>query len=103
MNDDARFNPAPTKAEISGGNVNYYRVQVTVPNQAEAPYIAECSDIIEALQMDFNEGEAFKALWRRAASRLGKEKANNTAYRDAQKVEHFARRMLILHEVNGPQ
>ena len=99
MNDDARFNPAPTKAEISGGNVNYYRVKVTAPNQAEAPYIAECSDIIEALQMDFNEGNAFKALWRRAAGRLGNvKKGNEDPLYDAQKIKFYGTRILEQEE-----
>lgn len=83
------------KQENSGLNVDYYRVHITMPNQADAPYVAECSDIIEHTGMDFNEGEAFKALWRNAAARtLGKQKAGDDAIRNAQKVFHFGRRIL---------
>lgn len=89
----------PVKEENSGGNVNYYRVAVVRPNQSKTAYTAECSDIIEALGMDFNEGEAFATIWRRAAQRtLGLVKAGNTAKRDAEKVAHFGRRMLAQYE-----
>lgn len=83
--------------ENSGGNVSYYLCPVTNPNQAAEPYVAECSDIIEALGMDFNEGEAFKAIWRKAAERtLGKKKAGNEARRDVEKVIHYGKRMLAV-------
>jgi len=83
--------------ENSGGPVSYYLVQVQRPNQIEGPYQAECSDIIEALGMDFNEGEAFKAIWRKAAERtLGLAKEGNTPFRDAEKVAHYGKRMLIM-------
>lgn len=89
----------PKSVEKSGGKVSYYTVEVTKPNQLPAPYFAECSDIIEALGMNFNEGEAFKALWRKAAARtLGLTKAGNTDLYDAQKVEHYGRRERILLE-----
>lgn len=89
------------KTENSGGKVNYYRVLISNPNQAEFTYIAECSDIIEALGMDFNEGEAFKAIWRKAAQRsLGIGKEGNTSKRDAEKIAHYANRILILEKQN---
>lgn len=84
----------PTEGEDTGTDANYYLCEVTNPNRGE-PYMAECSDIIEALGMDFNEGEAFKGIWRMAAERtLGKKKAGNTAKRDAVKIVHFAKRIL---------
>lgn len=78
--------------KLSGNH--YYRVQVTEPISPEvAPYSAECADIIEALGMTFNEGEAFKALWRLAAARQGRGKPGNTAQYDADKVAHYGARV----------
>ena len=60
-------------------------------------YIAECNDIIEALNMNFAEGNAFKALWRRAAQRtLGLRKAGSKddGLYDAEKVEFFGARLV---------
>lgn len=98
-------------SENSGGDVNYYRVEVAHPKRAE-PYVAECEDIIAALGMDFFEGEAFKAAWRKAAQRtLGVGKAGNTALRDAEKMAHYGARCLAIEgyrltypaqEVPGP-
>lgn len=83
-------------SENSGGDVNYYRVEVTHPKRTE-PYVAECEDIIAALGMDFFEGEAFKAAWRKAAQRtLGVGKEGNTALRDAQKMAHYGARCLAI-------
>lgn len=83
-------------SENSGGDVNYYRVEVAHPKRAE-PYVAECEDIIAALGMDFFEGEAFKAAWRKAAQRtLGIGKAGNTALRDAEKMAHYGARCLAI-------
>lgn len=85
----------PVEGEDTGTDANYYLCEVTNPNRAVAPYVAECSDIIEAAGMTFNEGEAFKAIWRMAMERThGKKKAGNTATRDAVKIVHFAKRIL---------
>lgn len=79
----------------TGFSVDYYRVGVTVPNQAEEPYTAECGDIIEALGMTFPEACAFKAIWRKAAARtLGKVKDGNTELYDAEKIVFYAGRIL---------
>lgn len=84
------------KAENSGGKVDYYTAHIAHPiAEARAPYDAECGDIIEALGMTFNEGEAFKALWRAAAMRtLGKQKVGDDAVRNAQKAVFFSQRVL---------
>lgn len=80
--------------EKSGGPVSYYLVQVNNPNQGSIPYQAECGDIIEALGMNFNEGCAFKAIWRSAAARtLGKVKQGGDAVYDAEKVAFYGQRM----------
>lgn len=81
--------------ESSGLDVSYYLCPVDNPNQAAAPYVAECGDIIEALNMTFNEATVFKSLWRKAAARtLGREKAGNSAIRDAEKMVFASKREL---------
>lgn len=76
----------------SGGSSSYYTVKVNNPTtKANMPYFAECNDIIDALDMRFGQGNAFKALWRAAAAQnLGKLKAGNDVIRDYEKVIFFA-------------
>lgn len=85
--------------EFTGGNVEYYRVAITEPKRPDvAPYIAECEDIIEALGMTFHEGNAFKAVWRRAAARtLGLRKKGQDAagLYDAEKIAHAGARLIV--------
>lgn len=86
--------------EASGGGKlkgdHYYRVEITEPISPEVkPYVAECADIIEALDMTFNEGEAFKALWRLAASRQGRGKPGNKPEYDADKAAHYGHRTAV--------
>lgn len=89
--------PAP-KAEgerNTGGNVDYYRVRIADPKRTE-PYTAECEDIIEALGMNFAEGCAFKAIWRRCAARaldLSKNFYDGGSY-DAEKARYYSERMI---------
>lgn len=72
---------------------NYYQVDIPRPVDPDStPYLAECADIIEALNMTFNEGEAFKALWRLAAARQGRVKAGGNPVYDADKVAHYGAR-----------
>lgn len=81
--------------EKSGGFVNYYLVEVTHPQRAEqAPYQAECEDIIDALDMTPDEANIFKELWRTARARQGRGKEGNTPLRAAQKMVHYANRIL---------
>lgn len=82
-------------AKLSGGLNNWYIVPVKNPQRKEQePYQAECEDIIQALGMTFDEGCAFKALWRNAAARMGNGKPGNTAIYDAEKLVHYANRIL---------
>lgn len=82
-------------SKLSGGLNNWYVVPVKNPQRKEQePYQAECEDIIQALGMTFDEGCAFKALWRNAASRMGNGKPGNTAVYDAEKLVHYANRIL---------
>ena len=87
--------------ELSGGSVDYYKVRIERPTTFAEPYMAECNDIIEALDMTFAEGNVFKAVWRIAAARIGKKKRGQTSVYDAEKVEFFARRMKIKEETDA--
>lgn len=84
-------------SEYTGGSVSYYTVDVKHPTNPDLPaYQAECNDIIEALGMNYAEGNAFKALWRRAAAKnLGMAKRGYTdGLYDAEKVVFFGGRMV---------
>lgn len=48
--------------------------------------LISCNDVIDALDLNFNQGEAFKALWR-----MGRKPGVPKSY-DADKVEYFAKR-----------
>ena len=88
--------------EYTGGSVSYYTVEVATPTSGGATYSAECNDIIEALGMNYAEGNAFKALWRRAAARMGKAKAGyKDGLYDAEKVVFFGQR-LVAQEGGAP-
>ncbi|HET8870491.1 MAG TPA: hypothetical protein VFM48_08600 [Aquabacterium sp.] len=82
--------------EYTGGSVSYYQVKVTSPTSGADAYTAECNDIIEALGMNYAEGNAFKAIWRRCAARnLGLSKRGYTdGLYDAEKVVFFGQRMV---------
>ena len=79
----------------TGGSVSYYRVHVANPTKIEKPYDAECNDIIEALNMNYAEGNAFKAIWRKCAAELGQAKQGYLdGLYDSEKVEFFGARMV---------
>ena len=81
----------------TGLSVDYYSVEIMKPTTSgRAPYLAECNDIIEALGMNYAEGNAFKALWRRCAARqLGlKKRGYDGGLYDAEKLCFFAERIL---------
>lgn len=86
--------------EPSGGLNNYWLVTVENPQRGGAPYQAEADDIIFALNLTFDEGEAFKAIWRSATARLGYGKPDNTPLYNAQKLVHRAKRILQRAEMN---
>lgn len=91
-NDASKIEVTKTeKPKLSGGLVNYYLVTVTNPQRVEQPaYQAECEDIIRALDMTFDEGCEFKAIWRTAAARMGNGKPGQQAIYDAEKRAHYA-------------
>lgn len=89
--------------EYTGGSVSYYKVHIANPTTPGPAYTAECNDIIEALGMNYAEGNAFKALWRRAAaSHLGMAKAGyRDGLYDAEKVVFFGQRLIAQETKNG--
>ena len=106
MLDGVHIAAAKADATTSGGGKlsgkHYYRVDVPHPISPELqPYAAECADIIEALGMTFNEGEAFKALWRLAAARQGRAKQEGKAQYDADKAAHYAARVAVQEKQRG--
>jgi hypothetical protein len=78
----------------SGHHVSYYAVDVQHTTKGGPLYRAEAMDIIDALDMTFAEGEAFKAVWRCAADRIGAHKEGNDTARDAEKVMYYGEQML---------
>jgi len=82
-------------SESSGGDNEYWLLHIADPKRLD-PYTVECEDIIEALEMTFQEGEAFKALFRKCKIRLGDGKPGDTELRCSEKVEHFGNRMLVM-------
>ena len=91
------------KEEYTGGSTSYYKVWIDNPTSVheQEPYQAEANDIIEALGMNYAEGNAFKALWRKAAARQGKKKKgyDNGLY-DSEKVRFFGERLVIQSKTN---
>jgi hypothetical protein len=83
-------------SEYRGSSVGYYTVEVTRPTTAgNTPYLAECNDLIEALGMNYAEGNVFKAIWRRCAARQDKTKLGHNALYDAEKVVFFGQRLVV--------
>lgn len=90
--------------QYTGGSSDYYKVFVTNPTTLGEPYWAECNDIIEALSMDFAEGNAFKAIWRKAKARQGvKKKGYDNGVYDSEKVVFFGERMLVKAKAEGKE
>lgn len=82
--------------QYTGGSSDYYKIYIKNPTTLEVGYWAECNDIIEALGMDFSEGNAFKAIWRKARARQGvKKKGYDNGVYDSEKVVFFGERMLV--------
>lgn len=93
-------NQKQNKAEAvdtsSGGLNSYYLARVEYPQRKEQrPYTAECEDIIDALQLTWEEANILKEIWRTAKGRQGQGKSVNTKKRAADKIVHYALRNSI--------
>lgn len=82
----------------TGLNVNYYLVTYEPKRAPGTKVTAECEDIIMALGMSFEQGCAFKAIWRAcAAQHLGVMKASyDGVLYDAEKQVHYSALNLTL-------
>lgn len=81
--------------KLTGSKVNYYLVYVAHPQREEQPaYQAECEDIIEALELNPDEANIFKEIWRSANARKANGKPGHTALYGAEKIAHYAGRIL---------
>lgn len=90
--------------EYTGASVSYYTVRVQNPTSGGDTYEVECNDIIEALDLNYAEGNVFKAIWRRAAERnLGLVKAGSKGdgLYDAEKVVFFGQRLVEQSKQNA--
>ena len=86
--------------EYTGGSVSYYSIDVNAPiNEASDPYTAECQDIIEALKLDFNEGNVLRAIWSRAAASLRRtKKGYDDGLYDAEKILFYGQRLVAAEQ-----
>lgn len=83
------------ETELKGGRVNYYLVRVEHPQREDQPpYTAECEDIIDGLELTPDEANIFKEIWRSANARKGNGKPDHKALYGAQKIVHYAGRIL---------
>jgi hypothetical protein len=92
--------PIRPEKELKGGRTNYYLVEVKHPQREDQPpYRAECEDLIEALGLTFNEANIFKEIWRSANARQNNGKPGHDALYGAQKMVHYANRILRKYEL----
>lgn len=93
-----------SEVKLTGGRVNYYLVQVVAPQREEQPpYQAECEDIIEELELNPDEANIFKEIWRSARARQATGKPGHTALYGAEKIVHYAGRILRRLKRNQPE
>lgn len=81
-------------AVLTGGSSDYYKLEIGRPTSGGSPYVAECNDIIEALGMNYAEGNTLKAVWRHAALRQGRGKPGSTLKYEAEKIVFFGERLV---------
>ena len=79
--------------EITGGNVNYYLINIPNPKRLD-PYVVEVEDIIEALNMEFAEGTILKSLIRYCKLKQGLGKPGSTPKYEAEKIKYYADRLV---------
>ena len=81
--------------KLTGGSADYYKVNVDMPTSGGEAYMAECNDIIEALGMEYDVANVFKAAWRVAALRQGYGKpGQDDAVYDGEKIVFFGQRII---------
>jgi hypothetical protein len=81
--------------KLTGGSSDYYKAYVDRPTSGGEPYMAECNDIIEALGMEYDVANVFKAAWRVAAMRQGRGKpGQDSPVYDGEKIVFFGQRII---------
>lgn len=95
---DYALDQTPVHPKLTGSkNVSYYHAFIEFPQRDDQPaYNAECEDIIEALQLNPDEANIFKEIWRGANARLdpARGKPGHTPLYGAEKISHYADRIL---------
>lgn len=82
--------------KLTGGSSAYYLADLADGRTVE------CFDLIEALNLNFAEGNILKALWRRAKARLGGGKPGTSSLYDAEKLVFMSERELARERrING--
>lgn len=75
----------------TGLSNNYYQAEVKVPTSASLPpYVVECNDICDVLNMRKPVADIFKAAWRSSAKEQGGGKESAHLLYDAEKMIFFA-------------
>ena len=97
-----RLHDKPTQDISSGGDNDYWIIDIKHSKRLQ-PCKVECEDLIAALELDFFEGEAFKAIFRKAKARMGDGKPGDTALRNAEKVRHMGVRMVDIEKNKANQ
>jgi|ERR1700682_3707401 len=92
------------ETQLKGGLTNYYLVHVAYPQREDQlAYKAECEDIIDALNLTFDEANIFKEIWRSANARKNNGKPGHSALYGAQKIVHYAKRILRKQELEAAE
>jgi len=82
--------------EVTGGNVNYYLINITNPKRLE-PYVVE----VEALNMEFAEGTILKSLVRYCKLKQGLGKPGSSKKYEAEKIKYYAERLVVKANLNN--
>jgi len=90
------------EGRITGGsNPTMYIVRVEYPTTLAEPYNVECNDVMEALELTPAEANIFKAIWRRGQARRGLAKPGAGGLYDAEKIDFFAKRVLLFARIDA--
>jgi len=85
--------------EITGGDVNYYLINIAHPKRLD-PYVIEVEDLIEALNMEFAEGTLLKSLIRYCKLKQGLGKPGSSKKYEAEKIKYYAERIFSKASLN---
>jgi hypothetical protein len=88
---------ANDNATTSGADNDYWVAHIKDPKRVE-PCSIECDDLIEHFQMNYQQGEAFKAQWRDGMLRIGMGKPGDSHIRNAEKAHYYAGRNLVVEQ-----